>query len=380
MEDIKSEANKIFEDINNFSIRAAEMLGVATNDLIIQDSTCFPDQYMSSKKYRDFCVKAEGPVQYSLLANSYGKHSYRHEGYGLFLFSPQKNKDLQYCRVRLKTLYSGDIVYYFVPKGNYYYLRRHATRMNKLNNKTNNKPVLSKGILDDLISNTIGFLSRAKEIAKYGVKIKRGIILDGPPGNGKTMACRYIQRLCVESNISHGIVTSAEIDKAYQDQKLNDLFRKYTVTFFDDIDISYLNRNKGNGKMACSLLTAMDGMAPDSHTIRIFTTNEEISTLDDAFKRPGRIDKTINFKKPDADLRSQLIKEWPEEIRKGIDADLLIKRSAGFSFAELEAIRGFLVTNKILGDHTWSLEKALSDFEERKVDKEEKPFVGFGKR
>jgi hypothetical protein len=57
----------------------------------------------------------------------------------------------------------------------------------------------------------------------------------------------------------------------------------YTVKFFDDIDVAYLDRKKGNGKMACSMLTAMDGMREDENLVRIFTTNEPVEELDPAF-------------------------------------------------------------------------------------------------
>ena len=68
-----------------------------------------------------------------------------------------------------------------------------------------------------------------------------------------------------------------------------------------------MDRGKGNGKMACSLLTAMDGMSEGGHLVRIFTTNESVEELDPAFTRPGRIDRCITLDKPDQDLRRQLI-------------------------------------------------------------------------
>ena len=222
----------------------------------------------------------------------------------------------------------------------------------------------------------MGFLLKAKEISHYGVKIKRGLILDGPPGNGKTMLCRYIQRLCSHNNINYSIVTASDIDNAFKDQALNDLFIQSTVTFFDDIDIEYMNRDKGNGKMACSLLTAMDGMSDSGHLVRIFTTNETVESLDKAFIRPGRIDKRITLELPDDNLRRTLIdKYWPKEITDNICVDELIKRTNRFSFAELESIRTLLVTNKILGNKGWDLDYAFKKHNEQRNDR--KSSLGF---
>jgi hypothetical protein len=256
----------------------------------------------------------------------------------------------------------------FVRKHNFMKLWRAAVQLNKLANQNACPPVLADGLLEEVVKNTVGFLKKAKRIEEYGVKIKRGILLMGDPGNGKTMLCRYIQKLCSQNGIDWGVITSADIDTAYGEKSLNDLFRQYTVSFFDDIDIQYMDRTKGNGKMACSLLTAMDGMLDSGHLVRIFTTNEEVKDLDKAFTRPGRIDKLITLKKPTESLRRKLITTWPEEIRNNISVEDCIQKSHDFSFAELEAIRTFLVTNKILGDDSWNLDLAFREFHCRRED------------
>jgi hypothetical protein len=263
-----------------------------------------------------------------------------------------------------------------VPKGSLMKLKRAAIKLNKLANQNLHAPILAEGLLDLVVRNSIGFLLKAKKIERYGVKIKRGLLLMGEPGNGKTMLCRYIQKLCSQNGIEWGVITSADIDQAYADKELNWLFTRYPVSFFDDIDIQYMDRTKGNGKMACSLLTAMDGMFDSGHLVRIFTTNEEIKDLDPAFTRPGRIDQILSLHKPDKTMRRRLIETWPEEIRNNIDIKQCLDRSNDFSFAELEAIRTFLVTNKILGDQTWNLAAAFEEYNSRR-DENQKRGVGF---
>ncbi|MDD3472901.1 MAG: AAA family ATPase, partial [Syntrophaceae bacterium] len=137
------------------------------------------------------------------------------------------------------------------------------------------------------------------------------------------------------------------------------------------------------GKIACSILTSMDGMAENQHCVRIFTTNEKIDALDDAFVRPGRIDRRFTFDKPDSKLRRQLLAVWPEEIVEGIGGEegcrILVHRSKNFSFAEMEAIRANLVTNFLFGDHTWNLDKAFEDFKEGAGSFRPVSLLGFGK-
>jgi hypothetical protein len=351
------------------------MLGEESADnLHLLDHDWLPREYMNGK-WRDPIVAHTGllldmpHIQKKRLQNP-GR-----VGYGIYIFKNRIDPNLKYA-VYCTQDGGWDKNFLIVAKGKLFRLQRIAYQLNKLASQITNPPFLKEGLLDAIVQNTIGFLLKAKEIEKYGVKIKRGIILDGPPGNGKTMLCRYIQKLCSQNSINWGTITSSDIDEAYSKSDLNGLFTSYTVSFFDDIDISYMDRTKGNGKMACSLLTAMDGMYEGGHLVRIFTTNEEVKDLDKAFTRPGRIDKIVTLDPPGANLRQQLIESWPDEITNAIDVELCVQESDSFSFAELEAIRTFLVTNRILGDGTWSLDGAFDEFKERSIENK-KLGVGF---
>jgi AAA+ superfamily predicted ATPase len=346
--------------------RIAEMLGTTSDKLSVMDYNWFPHEYMNSA-FRDVVVETAGVLDGMPMIQKRRQQTAGQVGLGIFIYRNYLNPDMKYA-IYIVRGPMWEENYLICKKGDLYQLKRNALKLNKLSSEIKQAPILAEGLLEEIVQNTIGFLLQAREIEKYGVKIKRGVILDGPPGNGKTMACRYIQKLCAQHGIRWGVITSADIDEAYQEKSLSDLFQMYTVSFFDDIDISYMDRAKGNGKMACSLLTAMDGMYDGGHLVRIFTTNEQVEGLDKAFTRPGRIDKCITIELPDAELRERLVKSWPQEICDNIDIEELIQRSDGFSFAELEAIRTFLVTNKILGDGGWDLTKAFDEYNERRAE------------
>jgi hypothetical protein len=346
--------------------RMADMLGALPEEVQILNYSWFPREYMSTK-LRDRIVETAGLLEDMPHLQRQRLQFPGPIGNGIYKYQNYIHKDLFYLLYVAKGHY-GDEIYLVIKKGDLYKLKRTAHVLNKLANQNTKPPVLEDGLLETIETNTIRFLLKAKKIEKYGVKIKRGIILDGPPGNGKTMLCRYIQKVCSQNGIDWGVITSAEIDAAYNDKNLNELFTRYQVSFFDDIDIQYMDRKSGNGKMACSLLTAMDGMYEGGHLVRIFTTNEEVKDLDPAFTRPGRIDKIVTLKKPDGALRKKLVLSWPEEILEHIDVELCVSESRDFSFAELEAIRTFLVTNKILGDGTWDLEAAFQEFNSRQAE------------
>ena len=240
-------------------------------------------------------------------------------------------------------------------------------------------PILADGLLDTIIRNTVGFYDNRREFVKYDINIKRGLVLCGPPGNGKTLTCSYINNLCTAKKIPFYVITSSKIEQAQRDDNLSTIFNYEGITLFDDIDIAYMSR-KHDGKMACSILSAMDGLkGPKARCgIRIFTTNEDTKDLDPAFMRPGRIDKEIRFELPTEDLRRKLIMTWNSEI--DIDREEVVERSYEYSFADVEAIKGILVSNKVM-DGVWDLDKAFDDFEE---NRDEKPkagkSVGFSQR
>ena len=293
------------------------------------------------------------------------------------------NSNLRYVSFVTKTFENYNAVFFICKIGDLYRLQRHALKLRRGVERT--KPILKDGMLESIISHSIEFLSNSRKIEKYGVRIKRGILLDGPPGNGKSMACRYIQQLCDENNIDWGIISASDLEEAFAKGKLDSLFSSYTVSFFDDIDISYLNRKgSGDGKMACALLTAMDGLRDQGHVIRFFTTNEGIENMDDAFVRPGRIDCRYTFTRPDSSLVKRLVLSWPKEIIDNIDLEEAIAGCKGWSFAEIEAIRTNLVTNFVFGNKVWDLKLALNYASEggginRKIKGRERK-VGFSPR
>lgn len=260
--------------------RVAKMLKTTVDNVKVVDSWAFPSNHMYSN-YADHPVEVWGLADDLPFLQNGPLHSKRSggAGYGLILYECREARHLKYVLYNSKNSDGWKSSTYICEKGELAKVVRNCKKMQK-RASTNAPPILREGLMDDVVRNSIYFILNSKRIEKYGVRIKRGLLLDGPPGNGKTMACRYIQKLCTQNNIDFGVISAADIDKAYADNAVEALFNRFQVSFFDDIDISYLSRRAGNGKMACSILSAMDGMCDAQHTIRFFTTNEEIKDLD----------------------------------------------------------------------------------------------------
>lgn len=238
-------------------------------------------------------------------------------------------------------------------------------------------PVLKAGLLDEILNNSVNFLRKKRLIESYGVTVSRGLVFNGNPGNGKTMTCRYLKAQALKNKLTVGQVSGQLIDATFRKgESLHSLFNDENVIFFDDIDISFLDsREKASSRsdLACAILSAMDGISQSKNVVRIFTTNEDVSNFDTAFVRPGRIDRIFSFDNPTASMRQALIDNWHEEILGYIKEDNLYyefinESTDGLTFAEINSIKNYLVTNKILNDE-WNLDLAI---ENATMDKEDK--------
>lgn len=207
-------------------------------------------------------------------------------------------------------------------------------------------------------------------LASYGVPQKRGVLLIGEPGNGKTMACRWLRSVCRRDDLLWRTVSADD---------LNELrFRgrgggghvwlpRPGIVCFDDIPLPTTDNRRSEADRTL-LLALLDGMQPSVGIAFIFTTNTSLAELDPAFRRPGRIDQVFELRKPTAELRRRLIVEtWHPELRQGLELDRVVEQMNGLSFAEMAEIKNLLVIG-YLSDQCWDWARAWEMFCQRDDD------------
>jgi len=245
-------------------------------------------------------------------------------------------------------------------------------------------PIMSEESKTRLWDNSVAFLTRGRELLKqYDVPQKRGILLMGDPGNGKTMACRWLRSQCYKQGLVWRYVRAEYYERARMEGDVQSVFdlEEPGVILFDDFDLGVRNREEyGSTSHHSTFLGELDGVDAHIGVVYIFTTNAQLSDLDPAFLRPGRIDQVVQFPRPDAELRRRMILEhWHADIRQALDVEFIVTASDGLSFAELTEIKKLLVLH-FLDEKKWDWDWAWKVFQtDARYAKPSKPVIGFAR-
>jgi mitochondrial chaperone BCS1 len=154
--------------------------------------------------------------------------------------------------------------------------------------------ILTHGLMEDLISDSSNFLSRREWYVQRGIPYRRGYLLHGPPGTGKSSAV-----VAIASALGMDIAMLSLGDSTLDDNGISELFSSIPVNslvLMEDIDCAFLERKDGDDKRSkvtfSGLLNAIDGVAAGEGRL-LFATTNHIERLDPALIRPGRIDRKL---------------------------------------------------------------------------------------
>jgi|688.fasta_scaffold17853_6 chaperone BCS1 len=154
--------------------------------------------------------------------------------------------------------------------------------------------ILCNGLMEEMLEDARTFLARRDWYVQRGIPYRRGYLLHGPPGTGKSSAV-----VAIASALQMDIAILSLGDSSLDDNGLAELFSSIPVNslvLIEDIDCAFLERKEGDDKRSkvtfSGLLNAIDGVAAGEGRL-LFATTNHIQRLDPALIRPGRIDRKI---------------------------------------------------------------------------------------
>ncbi len=191
-------------------------------------------------------------------------------------------------------------------------------------------------------------LTSPEDFKEVGIKAPKGVLLTGPPGTGKTLLAKAVATECEANFIS---VKGPELISKWvgeSEKAIREMFKKAkqvapTVIFFDEFDsiagIRGQSTNSNNDKIVNQLLTELDGVEELSGVSIIAATNRE-ELIDEALKRPGRLDSIIEVGLPNEETRIKIFEIHTQNmpLAKDIDIKKIAKEAGKVSGAVIEGI------------------------------------------
>ncbi len=189
--------------------------------------------------------------------------------------------------------------------------------------------ILPAEVLEGIERQVLGVARHSRRLIASGQHLKRGVLLHGEPGTGKTHTIRYLlsgltgQTVVVLSGSALGMIAEAcSVARTLQP----------SVIVVEDVDLIAEERGFGLGQhpLLFQLLNEMDGLGEDLDVTFVLTTNRADLLEPALAQRPGRVDHAALLPVPDAEARLRLLHLYQGSLVLELaDPDAVITRTEG---------------------------------------------------
>lgn len=199
--------------------------------------------------------------------------------------------------------------------------------------------VLPGTLAHDLRADARRFFSRRAFYEAHRLPWKRGLLLIGPPGNGKTHSVRALLKevaqpvLFVRGFQGRNTTVAGGVAEVFERARR----MAPAVLVMEDLDSLIDDSNRS------FLLNELDGVARNHGLFLLATTNHPEKLDRSLIDRPSRFDRKFHFPLPDADVRRAYLtkltaREEPALRLSELAIEGLVERTNGFTFAYLKEL------------------------------------------
>lgn len=202
-----------------------------------------------------------------------------------------------------------------------------------------NDVFLPPSVREAIERNCIELLKFAPLYKANGIPLKRGIILHGKPGTGKTLIGRALAQHC---GVTFILATPGMLEDSNDVRRVFTWARRFSpsIVFFEDFDLVASGRHSGGSsrEMLGEFLACLDGLDASNGIITIATTND-IEAIEPALKnRPSRFDCILEIPSMGRDERRGFIDSWKTRHGGEIDAERWADKTQGYTGAQLQEL------------------------------------------
>jgi len=173
--------------------------------------------------------------------------------------------------------------------------------------------ILPPDLLERIERQVVGVGRHVSWLRASGQHLKRGVLLHGPPGTGKTHTVRYL--LGQMPGVTVVVLTGAALGHIAAACSVARALQPSMVVV-EDVDLIAEQRDSRAGQhpLLFQLLNEMDGLGEDADVTFLLTTNRADLLEPALAQRPGRVDHAAELPLPDADARRRLMRLYQHDL------------------------------------------------------------------
>lgn len=217
--------------------------------------------------------------------------------------------------LRTSSIFKGQVISF---KGNEYQESNAGVAFHRREPFPREQLVLPDGLRERIEEQVLGVGTHRDVLTALDAHLKRGVLLYGSPGTGKTHTVRYLASAAEDHTVI--LLNGDSLAYIYQAAAMARALQP-SIVVLEDCDLIAEDRSFSHGPqpLLFEVLDTMDGLEPDADVTFLLTTNRVDSLERALVQRPGRIDLAVEIPRPDLEGRIALLELYAAKLKPSSD-------------------------------------------------------------